>query len=151
MSDISCNDGSCPRDIWQNFFPGLETQFDTYEMKKNYQLNKKNLNRFINKPDEMSTESNNDNTETDSNENIPSTSNNSKTKTTKSYENLLNLSVKQHMINMKNAIYGIWKDIETEKKTTVVIFTKDDRLFYLGLFLLIIFILYVILNSLGKQ
>ena len=57
------------------------------------------------------------------------------------------LSVGQHLINMKNTIFDITSDIIAGKPISPKLFTKNNRMFYLGLILLIIFIIYLTLNN----
>ncbi|XWV24919.1 putative ORFan [Tupanvirus deep ocean] len=58
------------------------------------------------------------------------------------------LTVGQYLINMKNAIFGIGTDLASQG-FHIDIFTKDNRLFYLGLFLIIIFIVYLFILNLA--
>lgn len=60
---------------------------------------------------------------------------------------IMNLTIGQHLINMKNNIFGIYKDLAAHN-VNKSIFTKDNRLFYIGFFLIVIFILYLILLNL---
>ena len=62
---------------------------------------------------------------------------------------LTQLSIGQLLINMKNTIFGIPEDIFSQGFSKQV-FTKDNRLFYLGIFLILIFILYLILWNLTR-
>jgi hypothetical protein len=57
------------------------------------------------------------------------------------------LSIGEHMIKMKDTFFGIISDLET-KKFSINIFLKDYRLFYIGLFLVIVFIIFLILSNL---
>ena len=62
---------------------------------------------------------------------------------------LTQLTLSQLLINMKNTIMGIPLDLITEGFNTQV-FTRDNRLFYLGLFLILIFIIYLIIWNLTR-
>lgn len=61
------------------------------------------------------------------------------------------MSIAQHIFNMKNTFFGIITDLQVEQLTTDIIL-KDYRLFYIGLFFVIVFIIYVIFKHLvGKS
>jgi len=60
---------------------------------------------------------------------------------------LLDLTIGEHLINMKNAPFDIAKDLTTEPLNSQIL-TKDNRLFYIGLFFMVIIVLYLIINSL---
>lgn len=60
---------------------------------------------------------------------------------------IFQLSVGEHLIKLKNAFFGIVRDLQTEPLNSDI-FTKNNRLFYVGLFLVMIFIIYLIFNSL---
>lgn len=60
---------------------------------------------------------------------------------------LLSLPVSTHIENMNNAFTGTVKDLEN-KKFNFETLTKDNRLFYLGLILILIYIFYLIISSL---
>jgi hypothetical protein len=53
------------------------------------------------------------------------------------------LSIGDHIIGIKNTAFNIIVDLQNEP-LTIDIFTKDNRLFYLGLLMLIIFLIYLI-------
>ena len=57
------------------------------------------------------------------------------------------MSVAQHLFNMKNTIFNIMKDIQTEP-LNMDILLKDYRLFYIGLILVIIFVIFLIFRHL---
>lgn len=57
---------------------------------------------------------------------------------------LLNYTLGQHLINMKNTPFNIGSDLINDQ-FSYRIFTKDNRMFYLGLILVIIFLIYLIL------
>jgi hypothetical protein len=59
---------------------------------------------------------------------------------------LTSLTLGQHLTNLKNTFFGIGHDLTKEGFKTNV-FTKDNRLFYLGIFLLLIYLLYLILSN----
>lgn len=73
---------------------------------------------------------------------------------------LLQLTIGQHLINTKDTIFGIFTDLMKQSPVEAVresnifgdpnknIFIKNNRLFYLGLFLIIIFVLYLVLLNL---
>lgn len=65
---------------------------------------------------------------------------------TKSKPNLLDLTLKQHLTNFKDTFFGIWHDLQTQPLTTKI-FTKNNRLFYIGVLLVLIFIIYLVLYS----
>ena len=54
------------------------------------------------------------------------------------------LSVEQHIFNMKKTLFDVWNDICT-KDITVSIITRDNRIFYIGMFLVFVFILWLVL------
>lgn len=64
-------------------------------------------------------------------------------------KNPLKMNIIDILTQMKNTLFEIIEDLET-KKFSRQIFTKDDRLFYLGLFLIMIFIIYFIMINLIK-
>ena len=57
------------------------------------------------------------------------------------------MSIAQHITNMKNTFFGVITDLQVEQ-LSVDILTKDYRLFYIGLFFVIMFITYVIFKHL---
>lgn len=59
---------------------------------------------------------------------------------------VMNLSIRQQLIQMKNTFFDIWSDLQN-KPITMKIFTEDDRMYYIGLFFVIVFIIYLILSS----
>lgn len=59
--------------------------------------------------------------------------------------NLLQMNVGQQLTNMKNTFFDIESDLVHQPISTST-FTKNHRLFYIGLLLIIIFILYLIIN-----
>ncbi|XWV26165.1 hypothetical protein QJ857_gp0913 [Tupanvirus soda lake] len=61
---------------------------------------------------------------------------------------LTQLTIGQYLINMKNAIFGIGTDLVSQG-FQIDIFTKDNRLFYIGLFFIIIFIVYLFILNLA--
>uniref|UniRef100_A0A6C0LS75 Uncharacterized protein n=1 Tax=viral metagenome TaxID=1070528 RepID=A0A6C0LS75_9ZZZZ len=61
--------------------------------------------------------------------------------------NLHQLSIGQHLINIKDTFFGLIKDLENEPLSTNTLL-KNNRLFYIGLLFVIIFILYLIINNL---
>lgn len=61
-------------------------------------------------------------------------------------QSLTKLTVEQYLINMKNTIFGIIDDIKLHKFNKKI-FAKNDRLFYIGLFLVIIFIVYLFIMN----
>lgn len=116
----------------------LQDQFTYYEDNNstdtNSTSNQTNSNSTSNQTDSNST-----NNQTDSiNKNYEHHSNNL---------NLYQLTVGQHLRNMKNTIFDVWNDSMHEGFNRIF-FTKKNRLFYIGLFLLIIFILYLMLLNL---
>ena len=58
----------------------------------------------------------------------------------------LNLSIGQNLINLQNTFFGIYSDLITEP-ININIITKNNRMFYLGMFLIIIFIVYAIISK----
>jgi hypothetical protein len=62
---------------------------------------------------------------------------------------LLELSVSDQLINTKNTFFEILSDLQT-KPLNINIVTQGNRLFYLGLLLVIIFIIYLILVQFSK-
>jgi hypothetical protein len=68
-------------------------------------------------------------------------------KTIKAQPALHELTVGQHILNMKNTFFNIIQDIQTEP-LNLTILTKNYRLFYIGLFFVLIFITFVILKHL---
>jgi hypothetical protein len=57
------------------------------------------------------------------------------------------MTVGQHLLNMKDTFFAIWQDLQTEPLNSSIIL-RDHRLFYIGLLLVIIFIIYVIFKHL---
>jgi hypothetical protein len=55
------------------------------------------------------------------------------------------LNILEHMVNMKNTFFSIWSDLQT-KPLNMSILTTGHRLFYIGLFFFIVFLIYLILN-----
>jgi len=60
---------------------------------------------------------------------------------------LLSLPVSQHLENMKETVSGTIDDLQN-KKVNMDTFTKDNRLFYIGLILIILYILFLIISDL---
>jgi hypothetical protein len=58
---------------------------------------------------------------------------------------LTQLTIGQHLDNFSNTFYNIISDTTKEPLNTEII-TKDNRLFYIGIFLLILFIIYAVLS-----
>jgi len=58
---------------------------------------------------------------------------------------LTQLTIGQHLVGFQNMFYGIVSDL-TDKPINSEILTKNNRLFYLGIFFLMIFIIYAILS-----
>lgn len=58
------------------------------------------------------------------------------------------LSVGQHLIQMKATVFNIISDISAGKPITPQLFLKDNRLFYLGLLFVVIFVFFLILSNL---
>jgi len=65
----------------------------------------------------------------------------------KSKPDLLSLTIGQHLINMKDTPFNIANDLTHQPLSTHVIM-KDNRLFYIGLLFIIIFITYLIMQNL---
>jgi hypothetical protein len=63
---------------------------------------------------------------------------------------LLSMSIGEHLIQMKNTPFEIVNDLRTQP-LNLEIFLKKNRLFYIGIFLILIFILYLMLNSLSES
>lgn len=61
--------------------------------------------------------------------------------------NLLQLSVGQHLSNIKTTFFDIINDLTT-KPLNIRILTVNNRLFYLGLLMIIIFLLYLVTKHL---
>src|SRR5271154_106054 len=61
--------------------------------------------------------------------------------------NFAELSIGEHFIRMKNTFFDIWTDLRT-KPISSQLFLIDNRLFYIGLFLVIIFVIYLIMRNL---
>lgn len=60
---------------------------------------------------------------------------------------LTQLTIGQHLIGFQNTFYGITYDlIDSDKPINFEIVTKDHRLFYLGIFFLLIFLIYACLT-----
>jgi hypothetical protein len=59
-----------------------------------------------------------------------------------------NLSVGQHIFNMKDSVFNTVSDLASGKPLSSSILTKNNRLFYFGLLLVIIFIVYLVLANL---
>ncbi len=64
--------------------------------------------------------------------------------------NLGELSIDQHMRGLQSTFFGIVSDLENKPIDTKIL-TTNHRLFYLGIFCLIIFMLYLILNQFSKH
>jgi len=60
---------------------------------------------------------------------------------------LLSMTIGEHLIQMKNTPFEIAKDLRTQPINTEILM-KGNRLFYIGLFCVFIFILYLIINNL---
>lgn len=60
---------------------------------------------------------------------------------------LLDLTIGEHLIQMKDTPFDMFKDL-TNAPLNSEILLKNNRLFYIGLFFLFIFIMYLILNNL---
>jgi hypothetical protein len=58
---------------------------------------------------------------------------------------LTQLTVGQHLDNFQSMFYGIIRDTKTEPLNSEIV-TKDNRLFYLGIFFFILFIIYAVLS-----
>lgn len=56
------------------------------------------------------------------------------------------LSIGEIMINMSKTFFSLFNDL-LNKKTTIDLLFVDNRLFYIGLFMIIVFALYAILNT----
>lgn len=61
---------------------------------------------------------------------------------------LLDFTVGEHVINTKDAFFGIIYDLSSEQLTSDI-FTKNNRLFYLGLIFLTIYLTYLFLKNLN--
>jgi hypothetical protein len=59
---------------------------------------------------------------------------------------LLSLSVGEQLLNVKNAFFNIISDVQ-RKPLSIETFTSDNRMYYIGLLFVIIFIVYVILKQ----
>lgn len=57
------------------------------------------------------------------------------------------ISVAQHIFNMKDTIFNILSDLQTQPLSMDIIL-KDYRLFYIGLFFVILFLIYLIFRHL---
>lgn len=55
---------------------------------------------------------------------------------------LHNLSVIDHLVNMKNTFFDILYDVQSQP-LTLTIFTKNNRLFYISLTLILVLFIYV--------
>lgn len=60
---------------------------------------------------------------------------------------LLGLTIGEHLIKMKDAPFQIYNDLVTQPINSDILL-KNNRLFYIGLFFIMIMILYVILSNL---
>jgi hypothetical protein len=60
---------------------------------------------------------------------------------------LLSLPVSQHLENMKDTVSGTIDDLQNNG-VTMNTFTKDNRLFYIGLILIILYVLFLIISDL---
>jgi hypothetical protein len=60
---------------------------------------------------------------------------------------LLELSLGDHLINLKNTPFDIAKDLRTQPINSDILL-KGNRIFYLGIYLIGIFVLYLIINNL---
>lgn len=60
--------------------------------------------------------------------------------------NLNELSIGQHLIRMKNTFFDITHEMTSNKPISPQLFIKNNRLFYIGLMLLMIFFVYLIFN-----
>jgi len=58
------------------------------------------------------------------------------------------LSIGQIFINMKDAIFGICTDLSSDQPITTDILLKNNRLFYVGLLMVIIYLLYLLFSNL---
>jgi hypothetical protein len=68
-------------------------------------------------------------------------------KTVKPKLALHEISVAQHIFNMKDTIFNILSDLQTQP-LSMDILLKDYRLFYIGLFFVILFLIYLIFRHL---
>jgi len=60
---------------------------------------------------------------------------------------LLSLSVGEHLINMKDTPFEIYNDLVTEPLNSQILL-KNNRLFYIGLFFMVVIIFYLLLSNL---
>jgi hypothetical protein len=56
------------------------------------------------------------------------------------------LTIGKHLINIKDCYFGIVDDLLNDQHYDVTIITKQNRIFYIGLSLMFIFIIYVIMK-----
>lgn len=56
------------------------------------------------------------------------------------------LSIGEHLVRMKDSFFGTIYDLQTEP-LSINIITKNNRLFYIGLFLILVFVVYLVLSS----
>lgn len=59
------------------------------------------------------------------------------------------LTIGQHLLNMKNSNFNLMEDLMT-KPFEISLLTKDNRLFYLSLLILIIYIIHVTIHNLSN-
>jgi hypothetical protein len=59
------------------------------------------------------------------------------------------MSVGEHLLNMKKSIFDIWYDLQSKPIDSKLI-TKNNRMFYVGLFIVVIIIIWLILKQLAK-
>ena len=65
--------------------------------------------------------------------------------------NILQISIGQHLINMKNTMFEIIHETQTQPVNAKSLLLRNNRLFYIGLMLITIFVVYIILNNLTKD
>jgi hypothetical protein len=63
-------------------------------------------------------------------------------------QNITQLTVGQYLINMKNVVFTVCNELASQG-FKISIFTQDGRLFYIGLFLIILFMIYLVLRNLS--
>lgn len=59
------------------------------------------------------------------------------------------LTIGQHIINAKNTVFDIIEDLLTKPLTTDIL-TKNNRLFYIGIILMIVYVVYLIIDDINK-
>lgn len=60
---------------------------------------------------------------------------------------LLNTSLNQNLINMKNALFSIGTDIKNKQINSSTLL-QGNKMLYIGIFLIIIVVIYLVLNNL---